>query len=123
MRPTAANADLRPFHMSCRSASSRGTRISSAPAPRAISMARAETCSTSARGPSASMRSAAPTSGQSSPVAAFAATIASRSIISIAAGQDARRDDAGDRRARLVRGGERREEGPRRLRLAQEPDA
>ena len=73
--------------MSCRSASSRGTRISSAPARRAISIARADTCSTSARGPSASMRSAAPTSGQSRPVAAFAATIASRSIISIAAGR------------------------------------
>jgi hypothetical protein len=42
-------------------------------------------CSTSASG-RPSIRSAAPTSGQSRPVAAFAASIASRSIISIAAG-------------------------------------
>ncbi len=50
-------------------------------------MARAETCSTSARHPSASMSSAAPTTGQSRPVAALAATMASRSIISMAAGR------------------------------------
>ena len=83
----AANAHLRPFHMSCRSASSRGMRISRAPEARAISTARRETCSASAAGPSASMRREAPTSGQSTPVAATAARMASRSIISMAAGR------------------------------------
>ena len=86
MRPTAAKALLRPFHISSRSAASFGTRISSAPALRASSMAFADVCSHSAATPSTSIKSAAPTSGQSTPVAALAATMASVSIISIAAG-------------------------------------
>ena len=49
-------------------------------------MATVEVCSHSATGPSTSINNAAPTSGQSSPVAALAATMASVSIISIAAG-------------------------------------
>ncbi len=86
MRPTAAKALFRPFHMSARSASSRGSGSRSRP-PRARARPRSRTCARPRRaGPSTSMRSAAPTSGQSSPVAALAATIARRSIISIAAG-------------------------------------
>ena len=49
-------------------------------------MAFAEVCSHSSATPSTSIRSAAATSGQSTPVAALAATMASVSIISMAAG-------------------------------------
>ena len=86
MRPTAAKALLRPFHIVCRSASSLGSRTSIAPDSRAMRTASAAVCSTSASGPSTSIKRAAPTSGQSTPVAALMATMARRSIISMAAG-------------------------------------
>ena len=76
--------------MRWRSSSSVGTRTSIAPARAAIASASRAVCSTSACGPSTSISSAAPMPGQrssqSTPTALTAASIARRSIISIAAG-------------------------------------
>ena len=70
-----------------RSASSRGARISSAPHERTISIGELGRVLDLRGRPSTSISSAAPaSSGQSTPVAATIASIASRSIISIAAG-------------------------------------
>lgn len=60
IRPTAANADLRPFQMAARSSAEAATRISKAPLSRQIRSTAANWCSTSARGPSSSTTSTAP---------------------------------------------------------------
>ena len=63
IRPTAANADLRPFQISARSAGSVATRISNAPCSRQSRSTSANSCSTSTAGPSSSMTSTAPAPG------------------------------------------------------------
>ena len=59
MRPTAAKADLRPFHMSARSAASCAMRVSNALRDSAIRSTCANCASTSTCGPSSSMTSTA----------------------------------------------------------------
>ena len=118
MRPIAANAALRPFHISARSASSLGH--ADLDARRALgagcALARAVMLDLGG-GPSTSISSSAASasSGQSTCDRGIAASIASRSIISIAAGTMPRAMIARDRVAGLVGGAERREQRVRRL--------
>ena len=60
IRPTAANADLRPAQMAARSAGSSAARISVAPAASQIARTVVSSASTSAAGPSSSTSSTAP---------------------------------------------------------------
>jgi hypothetical protein len=60
IRPTAANADLRPAQMPARSAGSSAVRISVAPAASHKERTVASSASTSAAGPSSSTSSTAP---------------------------------------------------------------
>ena len=60
IRPTAANADLRPAQMTARSAGSSAARISVAPAASHSARTVASSASTSAAGPSSSTISTAP---------------------------------------------------------------
>ena len=88
IRPTAANADLRPAQMAARSAGSSAARISVAPAFSHSARTAVHSRSTSPCGPSSSTISTAPApSGYRQLTAASAASIASASIISIAAGR------------------------------------
>ncbi len=77
---------MRPFQRRARSSASRATTISVAPSARQIASQSAKLEATSTAGPSSSTRRSAPQSGYGAFAKSRAASMVSRSIISIAAG-------------------------------------